>query len=81
MIDTLTLQREAADALVAVRQYGMSEAVRSVVKLLDALEAQYRADFENVTVEKLVPLQTALKQVCALRQSITVEQHLDPKIL
>lgn len=81
MIDSLQLQREAADALVAVRQFGMAESVRSMVKLLSALEAQYRADFENVTVENLVPLQIALKQVVALRQSITAEQHLDPKIL
>lgn len=81
MIDSLQLQREAADALVAVRQFGMAESVRSMVKLLNALEAQYRADFENVTVENLVPLQIALKQVVALRQSITAEQHLDPKIL
>ncbi len=80
MIDPLQLQREAADALVAVRQFGMSEPVRSVVKMLDALEAQYRADFENVTVANLVPLQTALKQVVALRQSITASGHLDPKI-
>jgi len=80
VIDPLQLQREAADALVAVRQFGMSEAVRSVVKMLDALEAQYRADFENVTVANLVPLQTALKQVVALRQSITASGHLDPKI-
>jgi len=81
VIDSLQLQREAADALVAVRQFGMAESVRSMVKLLNALEAQYRADFENVTIENLVPLQIALKQVVALRQSITAEQHLDPKIL
>lgn len=81
MIDSLQLQREAADALVAVRQFGMAESVRSMVKLLNALESQYRADFENVTIENLVPLQIALKQVVALRQSITAEQHLDPKIL
>lgn len=80
MTDTIELQRQAADALVEVRAFGMSESVRSVVKLLDALEAQYKADFETVTVDNLVALQTAVKQIAALRRSITAEQHLDPKI-
>jgi len=80
MNDPIELQRIAADCLVEVRAYGMSEAVRSMVKLLDALEAQYKADFETVTVDNLVALQTAVKQIAALRRSITSERHLDPKI-
>ena len=80
MTDVMSLQRQAADALVEVRAFGMSESVRSVVRLLDALEAQYKADFETVTTDNLVALQTAVKQVVALRRSITAESHLDPKI-
>lgn len=80
MTDLMDLQRRAADCLIEVRAFGMSEAVRSMVKLLDALEAQYKADFETVTVENLVALQTAVKQIAALRRSITSEHHLDPKI-
>lgn len=80
-LDSIDLARRAADSLVVVRQYAASDAVRSVIRLLIDLEAQYKADLENVTVENLIPLQTAIKQVAALRRSITAEQHLDPKIL
>lgn len=81
MSGAVELQSLAADALVEVRAYGMSDPIRSVVRLMDALEAQYKADFENVTTENLVRLQTAIKQVTAIRRAIVSEHHLDPKIL
>lgn len=77
----INLQKNAADALVIVREFGLSEPIRAVIRLLDALEDQYKAEFENVTVDDLVKLQTAIKQVSALRRSIVSEHHLDPKIL
>lgn len=81
MSDTITLARRAADALVEVRAYAGSDPIKAVVRLMDGLEAQYKADLETVTVSELVPLQTALKQVAAIRRSILADQHLDPKIL
>lgn len=81
MSDTIALAHRAADALVEVRAYAGSDPINAVIKLMDGLEAQYKADLENVSVDKLVPLQTALKQVTAIRRSILAEQHLDPKIL
>lgn len=81
MIDSTELQKKAADALVEVRAFYGSDAIRAVLGLLDALEDQYKADLEHVTVENLVRLQTALKQINALKRSITANQHLDPKIL
>lgn len=81
MTDTITLAHRAADALVEVRAYAGSDPITAVVRLMDGLEAQYKADLENVSVDKLVPLQTALKQVTAIRRSILADQHLDPKIL
>lgn len=81
MTDSVALAHKAADALVAVRAYVGSDAIRAVVQLLDGLEAQYKADLEVVSVDNLVPLQTALRQVTALRRSILADQHLDPKIL
>lgn len=71
----------SADALVVVRQYVGSGAIAAVTDLLEGLEEQYKADLENVTVENLVPLQTALKQVAALRRAILSDLDLDPKIL
>lgn len=79
--DPMRLSGRSADALVAVRAYVGSDAIRAVIDLLAGLEEQYRADLEIVSVNNLVPLQTALKQVSALRRSIVADQHLDPKIL
>ena len=82
MADAAELAGRTADALVVAREYATSEAVRSVIKLLDALEEQYKADLETVDTDSLVRLQTALRQVTALRKSIT-DQHgyALPKIL
>lgn len=74
MADSVELSRRAADALTAAREYATSDAVRCVIKLLDALEDQYKAELENVSVDNLVRLQTALRQVTALRSAIT-DQH------
>lgn len=68
------LAGNAADALVVAREYATSDAVRAVIRLLDALEEQYKADLEGVSLDNLVKLQTALRQVTALRKSIT-DQH------
>lgn len=81
MTDVMRLAGRSADALVTVRAYAGSDAINAVLSLLAGLEDQYRADLEIVSVETLVPLQTALKQVSALRRAIESDQYLDPKIL
>ena len=80
MTDTMTLAKRTADELQTVRAYVGSDPIRAVVGLLDALDAQYRADFENVTVEGLIPLQTAIRQVAALKRSILADGAITPKI-
>lgn len=82
MADHIDLAKTAADALVVAREYATSEAVRSVIRLLDALEEQYKADLEAVSIDNLVRLQTALRQVSALRKSLTDKQgYALPKII
>lgn len=82
MADPTDLAKTAADALVVAREYAASEAVRSVIRLLDALEEQYKADLEAVSIDNLVRLQTALRQVSALRKSLTDKQgYALPKII
>jgi len=73
--------RKAADALVELRAYVGTEPVKSLIRLLDALEGQYKTDLETVTVDQLIPLQTALRQVSALRRSVMAESFIDCKIL
>lgn len=76
------LAGNAADALVVAREYATSDAVRAVIRLLDALEEQYKADLECVSIENLIKLQTALRQVVALRRSLTDAQgYALPKII
>lgn len=82
MADPIDLAKTAADALVVAREYATSEAVRSVIRLLDAIEEQYKADLEAVSIDNLVRLQTALRQVSALRKSLTDKQgYALPKII
>ena len=82
MADPIELAKASADALVVAREYATSDAVRSVIKLLDALEDQYKADLEVVSMDNLVRLQTALRQVTALRRSLTDHQgYALPKII
>jgi hypothetical protein len=82
MADPIDLAKTAADALVVAREYAASEAVRSVIRLLDAIEEQYKADLEAVSIDNLVRLQTALRQVSALRKSLTDKQgYALPKII
>lgn len=82
MADPIDLAKTAADALVVAREYATSEAVQSVIRLLDAIEEQYKADLEAVSIDNLVRLQTALRQVSALRKSLTDKQgYALPKII
>lgn len=82
MTEPAELAGIAADALVVAREYAASEAVRSVIRLLDALENQYKAELETVSIDNLVRLQTALRQVTALRKSLTDQQgYALPKII
>lgn len=76
------LAGNAADALATAREYATSDAARAVIRLLDALEEQYKADLEGVSLDNLVKLQTALRQVVALRRALTDAQgYALPKII
>ena len=73
-------KRRAPDALTELRAYAGTDAIKALTKLLLALEAQYKADLETVQVDKLITLQTSLRQIAALRRAITEGEYLDPKI-
>lgn len=82
MSDVLDINaRRAADALVELRAYAGTDPVKSLVRLLESLEGQYKTDLETVTPDQLIPLQTALRQVAALRRSVLSESFIDCKIL
>ena len=80
-MDAVELKRRTADALKVAKEYSTSDAVRSVVALLSCLENEYRSNLEAVEVDKLVPLQTALRQVVTLKRAISEDGFVDPKIL
>lgn len=75
------LARKTADALTVAREYSTSEAVKSVINLMDALADQYRGDLETVTEGQLVRVQTAIQQLTALRRAITGDGMQDAKII
>lgn len=80
-MDFIEANRLAMDELVALREYRTTEPVRAFVKYLDALAEQYKLEFESVTPENLVKLQTALRQVRALRDAVQADGPTTAKIL
>lgn len=55
------------------RQFSRSQAGRSLLEMLDALDAVYSEDLRNTNAEGLGRLQGACAQVKALRRLLTTE--------
>lgn len=70
----------AGDRTKALQAYIGAEAHNHMVGLLSALADCYRAELVDVTPDQLVKVQTALRQVLALRDSITTEGASAPRI-
>lgn len=70
----------ADDRTKALQAYIGSEAHTHMVGLLNALADGYRAELVEVSAEHLVRVQTALRQVLALRDSINTEGASAPRI-
>ena len=64
----------------AVRAYADSDLSRHAIELMDALAASYCLDLINVAPEGLVKIQSALKQVAALRDVFANDGIDIPKI-
>lgn len=63
-----------------VRAYAGSDVSRHLTEMLDTLAQSYCMDLVNVSVERLIPLQAAIKQVYAIRKVVENEGIDVPKI-
>lgn len=75
-----SLRARISEQTLILREYTGGDAHRHFLGLLKALEESYKHDLTSVTVDDLVRVQTALKQVVALRESIVVGSISEPKV-
>lgn len=74
------MQERLIEATRTVRQYAGSDCSRNVIEMLDTLAQCYIADLINVNTDGLIPLQTSIKQIYAIR-NVLADDGLDiPKI-
>ena len=78
--DLQQVQNKLIESSRVVRQYAGSDCSRHVIEMLDALGQSYFHDLVDVTPEGLIKLQTALKQVYAIRSILANEGQDIPKI-
>jgi hypothetical protein len=71
---------QLVDATRIVRAYADSELSGHLVSLMDALTATYSLELMHVSTDGLVRVQSALRQVLALRDVLTNDGLNDPKI-
>lgn len=76
----LRSQKELQAATNNVRAYAGSDQSKLVIELLDALSASYCLDLISVQPEGLVRIQSALKQVRALRDVFANDGMDSPRI-
>lgn len=74
------MHERLVEATRTVRQYAGSDCSRYVIEMLDALAQSYVMDLVNVPVEGLIPLQSAIKQVYAIRSVLDNDGMDVPKI-
>lgn len=77
--ETIIRSRIAA-ATSAMREFQGTEAHKQITELLQALEDGYKHDLTTVSVEGLVRVQTALRQVSNIRQAICRDSSFDARI-
>lgn len=81
MLELTDYEREQAEkAVTLVREFTGSEPMEAVVALLGHMAKGYQMDLITVTAEELVQKQTALKQVCALRDLLMGKTDFLPKV-
>ena len=73
------LQRELIEATSVVRAYAGSDVSVNVIAMLDALGQSYTMDLVHCTVDDLVRIQSALKQVYAIRNVLASDGQNIPK--
>jgi len=64
----------------ALRQFAGADSMKLMLSLLSQLEQQYLRDLVDVTPEALAVKQGAVRQVIALRQSLTADHGGIPTI-
>jgi homoserine acetyltransferase len=74
------VQKRLRDATQIVREYAGSDCSRNVIEMLDAIGQSYTMDLVHCTVDDLVRIQSALKQVFAIRNVLAAEGFDIPKI-
>lgn len=72
--------RALIDATAVVREYAGSDVSVNIIAMLDALGQSYTMDLVNCQVEDLVRIQSALKQVFAIRKVLSGNGQNIPKI-
>lgn len=75
-----SLRARISEQTLILREYTGGDTHRHFLELLKALEESYKHDLTSVTVDDLVRVQTALKQVVALRESIVAGSISEPKV-
>lgn len=74
------LRARIATATHTLREYTGGDAHRHVCDLMMALEESYKHDLITVDADNLVRVQTALRQVVAIREAIQRGSIQEPKV-
>lgn len=74
------VQQELIEASKVVRAYAGSDVSRNVIEMLDALGRSYTLDLVHCTTDDLVRIQSAIKQIYAIRNVLAAEGFDIPKI-
>lgn len=81
MLELTDHERDQAEKSVAlVREFTGSEPFEAVIALLGHTAKSYQADLVSVPAEELIQKQTALKQVCAIRDLLMGKTDFLPKV-
>lgn len=74
------MHEQLIDTTRTVRAYAGSDCSKCVIEMLDSLGQSYCMDLVNIQVDGLVALQSAIKQVYAIRNVLANEGMDLPKI-
>lgn len=71
-------QKRMEQAAEAVREYKGTDASNAVIRMLDAMADHYRHQLVEADVDRVVVLQTQVKQVRALIRVMRGEPYVSP---
>lgn len=74
------VHEELINATSVVRAYSGSDVSRNVIEMLDALGSSYTMDLVHCKPEDLIRIQSAIKQIYAIRNVLAAEGFDIPKI-